>query len=153
MRQRISSKLTIFHRYVGLVGLTVVFAGLAILLVPFFSRDGFLILIPFVGVAIGFGITLLLSLKIKVVDVDQDFLYVAEKQNRESKIPIVEIESIKQNRWMKPYPVTIRLRQNSRYGEKIVFIPTLRFGAGFSEHPIVEELSTLVRHKRLNMNF
>ncbi len=152
MRQELSSKSTFFHKYIGPVLMIVMFIGAMIILLTKAPQLRLLLAVVICGFGFGLAIAVWFSMNIKTVSIDEDFIYVTEGQNNESKIPLAEIESVKQNRWAKPYPVTIRLRQNSPYGEKIMFIPKMRlFAGGFSEHPIVQELTNTARRKRLKI--
>ncbi len=45
-------------------------------------------------------------------------------------------------------PVRIHFREPTRFGRKVVFMPTVRMFALFSSHPVVKELRSLVREAR-----
>ena len=85
-------------------------------------------------------------IRLKKVSVSGDFLYISN-YFKEIQIPLSNIEKITENIWINIHPVTIHLRHSSEFGKKIVFMPTLRFFAFFSAHPIVSELENLVSSK------
>lgn len=86
------------------------------------------------------------SVRLKEVSVDEDFLYVSNYL-KEVVIPLSEIEDVTENVWVNIHPVTIRLKSPSEFGDKIVFMPTARYFAFFSSHPVVAELKELAKSK------
>ena len=86
--------------------------------------------------------------RLKRVSVDDNFLYVSNYL-KEIAIPLSDIHDVTENRWFNIHPVTIRLKASSEFGDKIVFMPTTRFFAFFSSHPVVSELKELARAKSL----
>ena len=84
----------------------------------------------------------------KRVSVDDNFLYVSNYL-KEIAIPLSDIHDVAENRWVNIHPVTIRLKASSEFGDKIVFMPTARFFALFSSHPVVSELKELARSKSM----
>jgi len=91
-------------------------------------------------------------IRLKEVSVDDDFLYVSNYL-KEIVIPLSEIYDVTENVWVNIHPVTIRLKTPSEFGEKIVFMPTVRFFALFSSHPVVTELKELARSKSMAARF
>ena len=87
-----------------------------------------------------------LCIRLKEVSVDDDFLYVSNYR-KEIAIPLSEIYDVTENVWVNIHPVTIHLRSPSEFGDKIVFMPTTRFFAFFSPHPVVNELKELARSR------
>jgi hypothetical protein len=86
--------------------------------------------------------------RLKEVSVDDNFLYVSNYL-KEIAIPLSDIHDVTENRWVNIHPVTIRLKATSKFGDKIVFMPTARFFAFFSSHPVVSELKELARSKSM----
>lgn len=84
--------------------------------------------------------------RLKVVSVDKNFLYVSNYLE-EISIPLSQICDVTENRWVNHHPVTIHLNPPSEFGDKIVFMPTVRFFAFWSSHPVVSELKALARSK------
>jgi hypothetical protein len=85
-------------------------------------------------------------IRLKEVSVDENFLYVSNYL-KEIAIPLSEIQDVTENVWVNIHPVTIRLNSPSEFGDKIVFMPSVRFFAFFSSHPVVDELKELARSK------
>ena len=80
--------------------------------------------------------------RMKWVSVDERYLYVSNYL-KEISIPLSDICDVTENRWLNSHPVTIHLRSSSDFGDKIVFMPKVRFFAFFSSHPVVSELKGL----------
>lgn len=91
-------------------------------------------------------------IRLKEVSVDDDFLYVSNYL-KEIIIPLSEIYDVTENVWINIHPVTIRLKSPSEFGDKIVFMPTVRFFAFFSSHPVVSELKGMARSKHTGARF
>jgi len=84
------------------------------------------------------------SSRYKVVHVDRDFLYVSNYL-KEIVIPLSEISNVTESRFINAHPVTIHLSSPSEFGNKIVFMPTVRMFSMFSSHPVVAEIKRLAR--------
>jgi hypothetical protein len=82
----------------------------------------------------------------KEVSVDEEYLYVSNFI-KEIAIPLSDIVDVTESRWLNTHPVTIYLKSPSEFGNKIVFMPTIRF-FGFTSHPVVSELKRLARSRR-----
>jgi len=74
-------------------------------------------------------------------------LHVRDKGASQIAIPLSEIYDVTENVCVNIHPVTIHLRSPSEFGDKIVFMPTTRFFAFFSPHPVVNELKELARSR------
>ena len=83
-------------------------------------------------------------IRLKEVSVDDNFLYVSNYL-KEIAIPLSEIRDVTENKWINLHPVTIHLKSPTEFGDKIVFMPTVRYFAFFSSHPVVNELKELAR--------
>jgi hypothetical protein len=83
-------------------------------------------------------------IRLKEVSVDDHFLYVSNYL-KEIAIPLSDIYDVTENVWINLHPVTIHLRTPSEFGNKIVFMPTIRFFSFFSSHPVVKELKQLAQ--------
>jgi len=90
--------------------------------------------------------------RLKEVSVDAEFLYVSN-YIKEITIPLSEIFDVTENLWLNIHPVTIHLKSPSEFGDKIVFMPTVRFFSLFSSHPVVSELKELARSKNMTAKF
>jgi len=91
-------------------------------------------------------------IRLKEVSVDDNFLYVSNYL-KEISIPLSKIYDVTENVWLNSHPVTIHLTSPSEFGEKIVFMPKIRFFAFFSSHPVVNELKELARSKHTTTGF
>ena len=91
-------------------------------------------------------------IRLKEVSVDEDFLYVSNYL-KEVAIPLSEIQDVTENVWVNIHPVTIHLKSPSEFGDKIVFMPTVRFFTLFSSHPVVTELKELAKSKGIGAKF
>lgn len=92
------------------------------------------------------------GIRLKKVGIFGDSLYVSNYQ-KEIKIPLSEVADVTENVWVNIHPVTIHLKNESEFGNKIVFMPTFRAFAFWSSHPIVDELITLANSQKTNMVF
>ena len=97
---------------------------------------------------VGFAIIWWSCVRLKDVSVDENFLYVSN-YFKEVSIPLSEIYDVTENVWVNMHPVTIHLKSPSEFGDKIVFMPTVRMFALFSSHPVVNELKELARSKSM----
>ena len=87
----------------------------------------------------GSAFILWLSAGLKRVRIDREFLYVSNYR-REIAIPLSQIREVTENRWINTHPVTIHFRTITEFGVKITFMPTMRWFALWSSHPVVQEL-------------
>ncbi len=78
-------------------------------------------------------------LRFRKVSMDDKNLYVSDYR-KEIAIPLSEIADVTENRWLHAHPVTINLRNQTVFGDKIVFMPTFKYFAFWTGHPIVGEL-------------
>lgn len=62
---------------------------------------------------------------------------------KEISIPISDIEDVTENRWINIHPVTIRLRNDTEFGDRITFMPTARMFGLWSSHPVVAQLRNI----------
>jgi hypothetical protein len=91
-------------------------------------------------------------IRLKEVSTDDDFLYVSNYL-KEISIPLSEIYDVTENVWLSIHPVTIHLKSQSEFGDKIVFMPKVRFFAFFRSHPVVTELKELASSKNMAAKF
>ena len=66
----------------------------------------------------------------------------------EADVPLIDVERVSGSVLLSPELVWIHLRRPSTFGQKIVFMPTMRMFHGFSRHPIVAELQGIVEAAR-----
>jgi hypothetical protein len=80
------------------------------------------------------------SLKKVSIDETNRRLYVSNYR-KEIAIPFSGIAEVKESIWTDPRRITIKLRNPTEFGGKVVFLATYRFGGIFAgSHPIVDEL-------------
>lgn len=80
--------------------------------------------------------------RLKRVRVDPKTLYISNYL-REIAIPVTMITDVTENRWINIHPVTVHFRNPTEFGQKITFMPTVRFFGLWSSHPVVAELKRL----------
>ena len=83
------------------------------------------------------------SRRLKDVWLEGEYLVVSDYVSEE-RIPIVHVEEITETRLWNPKLIKLRFSRSSKWGEEIVFIAPLRFQFVFMNHPLVQELRTLV---------
>jgi hypothetical protein len=86
-------------------------------------------------------VDLRISVRIKRIQLDSASLYVSTGF-REIAVPIMEIGSVKELRWIKGHPIIIGFKNATACGTSVMFLPKLRLGF-WSKHPVVEELQRL----------
>jgi hypothetical protein len=91
-------------------------------------------------------------IRLKDVSVDDNFLYVSNYM-KEISIPLSDIHDVTENIWVNIHPVTIHLKSPSEFGDKIIFMPKVRYFSFFSSHPVVGELKELARKKGMDSKF
>jgi hypothetical protein len=145
--RRISSLLTVFHKYIlpgifaiGLVN--VLFIDRSFITDP---RSGMPAWVAFAIPTAFLSVTLWLGWAVKWValDVPNQRLYVSNYL-KEISIPFSEIADVSEFFFSDPRRITIKLHNPTEFGQKIVFLGTYRFGGIFAgPHPIVAELLSL----------
>jgi hypothetical protein len=81
---------------------------------------------------------------LKRVRLDRDTLYISNFR-QEIAVPLRDVDSVTENRWINIHPVTIVFRHTTELGDRITFMPPSRAFALWSSHPVVEELRSAVR--------
>jgi hypothetical protein len=81
---------------------------------------------------------------LKRVRVDEKSLYLSN-YFREITVPLNMIAEVTENRWINIHPVTVHFLTTTEFGQKITFMPTMRFFGLWSSHPVVAELKQLAR--------
>ena len=83
------------------------------------------------------------AVRLKRVRIDEQALYISNYLT-EVRIPLRDVAEISENRWINIHPVTIEFQRETPFGERIVFMPKVRWFAFWSSHPIVAELRQAV---------
>ena len=68
--------------------------------------------------------------------------------SRKITIPLYSIVSVKENRWLNPHYVVIRLRSDTEFGQKITFIPDRKAGDAFrflKDSKVTEQLKQAIQ--------
>jgi hypothetical protein len=86
-------------------------------------------------------------IRLKLVRMDDQQLYVSNLLT-DIQVPLSQVDTVTENRWLNIHPVTIHLRRETEFGSKIVFMPKVRWFAFWSEHPVVDEILEAVRVAR-----
>ena len=144
MRRRLSSLQTFLTKIIFPV--FCVFVGGIVILGMFLNEFAEHVAPPWpllFGWLIGTGFIYRSCIRLKAVSIDENFLYVSNYL-KEVSIPLSEIYDVTENRWLNIHPVTIHLRSPSDFGDKIIFMPRVRFSF-LDSHPVVGELKKLAR--------
>ncbi len=84
---------------------------------------------------------------LKRVRLDAHTLYVSNFRD-EIAVPVSEIESVLERRWLRLHPVTIKFRTATPMGRAITFMPVGRMFGFLTGHPVVDELRRAAAHAR-----
>ena len=69
--------------------------------------------------------------------------------HQEIRVPLAEVAEVKCARWSKAKEITLLFRRQTELGSRVTFVPkTEWFLMGWGEHPLAEELRSLVREHR-----
>ncbi|MFZ0828547.1 MAG: hypothetical protein WAO02_14100 [Verrucomicrobiia bacterium] len=79
--------------------------------------------------------------RLKKVRTDGSAIYVSNYL-KEVQILLDSVREVTENRWINIHPVTIHFRHPTPFGDRIVFMPTIRFFS-WRSHPVVSELREL----------
>ena len=79
--------------------------------------------------------------RLKKVRIEDSAIYVSNYL-KEIRIPFDAVADVTENRWISIHPVTIHLRSATEFGDRITFMPKIRF-FGWRSHPVVAELRQL----------
>ena len=90
--------------------------------------------------------------RLKRVRVDDKHIYVSNYR-REISIPLSYIADVTEIRWINIHPVTVHFRKDTEFGRSITFMPTIRYFALWSSHPVVAELYQLSRQATSDSSF
>lgn len=96
---------------------------------------------------VGTAFVLTLCGGLKRIRVDDRNLYISN-YFREISVPLSMIERVTENRWINIHPITIRFRSVTDFGDRVRFMPKIRFFGGWSSHPVVTELELLASNAR-----
>lgn len=144
MKQEISSRLTAFYRR----GVPVILVGLFCLglWASVGRRSSSSAQLP-LGIAAFVAVAAFVFYRcwnLKEVSADNENLYISGGKT-EARIPFDQVESVYQSFWQRGNPdtVAITFKSDTIFGRKIIFMAPIRI-ATFTEHPIVDELNSMV---------
>ena len=83
--------------------------------------------------------------RLKKVYIETDTLVISN-YIKTDRVPLSEMQDVKENRLINLNPVWLHLKNESKFGRKIMFIPPLRFNLFFT-HPLVEELRKMIMYR------
>lgn len=79
---------------------------------------------------------------LKRVRLDATHLYVSNFR-KEISVPLGNLVSVTENRWINIHPVTVHFRVPTEFGQTITFMPAARLFGFWSSDPVVAELKKL----------
>ena len=141
MKRQLSSKQTFLLKIILPIFLSTTLIGVSLtLFFNFPASEFFPVMILFPAIALVGIISMYLTvMRYKKVSVDHEFLYVSNYL-KEITIPFLNISAVTEIKWVRTRPITIHLKTDSEFGQKIVFMPRI-----FEANPIVAELKALVK--------
>lgn len=107
------------------------------------------LIIPFVLAAL--AIAIWTTMRYKRVRLDDDGTLVVGGWFHEWRVPASLITDVRQRRWLRSRPITVRLRSDVGFGTRFTFAPPQRWLAHWMfwrEDPEVEELRTLAANSQ-----
>lgn len=84
-------------------------------------------------------------MRLKKVYIEKDELVISN-YFKTIRLPLKEMQDVKENRFISPRHAWIYLKNESSFGNKIMFMPPLRFLLFFA-HPTVEELQKMIMYR------
>jgi hypothetical protein len=82
-------------------------------------------------------------MRLKRVRMDSRSLYISNYRT-EIVVPLREVAEVTENVWLNIHPVTVKFLHETEFGSKVVFIPTQRWFAFWSSHPVVDKIRDAV---------
>lgn len=82
--------------------------------------------------------------RLKRVRLDDKTLYISNYLE-EIRVPLENVASVSENRWINIHPVTFTFKNETRFGSSVVFMPRVRLFSFFSSHPIVSEIREAIK--------
>ena len=82
-------------------------------------------------------------MRLKKVTLSRDSLIVSNFRD-EIQVPLRDIETVSGSLYVNPELIWIEFRRPTAFGSKIVFMPKLRVFHGFTRHPMVAELRSII---------
>jgi hypothetical protein len=143
-QNRLSSPYTFFYKLVlPIVQLLVWLVFVFIILLNDIQIGYIVIAIMIVFLFFSFKI----SFPLKHVWLSHDYIIV-KNFSRKITIPLYSIVNVKENRWLNPHYVVIKLRSDTEFGQKITFIPDRKVGDTFrflKDSKVTEQLKQAIQ--------
>ena len=92
---------------------------------------------------VGTGLLYWFCIRLKKVTLRGDTLVITNFR-RQIVVPLRDVEKVSGSILMSPELMWIHFRHPIEFGTKIVFMPPWRFFGGYTRHPLVRELNTLI---------
>ena len=93
--------------------------------------------------ALGSTFTYWACVRLKRVRMDETSLYISNYL-REAQVPLRQVMTVTENRWLNIHPVTIKFRSATEFGDRVVFMPKVRLFGLWTSHPVVTEIHEAV---------
>ena len=81
--------------------------------------------------------------RLKRVRMDETSLYISNYL-REVQVPLRQVMAVTENRGLNIHPVTITFRSATEFGDRVVFMPKVRWFGLWTSHPVVAEIQEAV---------
>jgi hypothetical protein len=83
--------------------------------------------------------------RLKRVEMDDDSLYISNYL-RQERVPLQDVASLSENRWMNIRPITVRFTRPTAFGSSIVFMPPAQLFRRTVPHPVIAEIEGARAH-------
>lgn len=87
------------------------------------------------------------SIRFKRVRVGERSLQISNYLS-EIEVPLTDVVAVRENTWLRTHPVTIEFRRHTAFGNRIVFMPRVRWWYWWQSHPVVDEIQGAVDRVR-----
>lgn len=102
--------------------------------------------LPFlIGLIIGFVMIYYGLLRAKAVHIDDDFLYVSNFIKK-TCIPLNNVKGVNENVLFSPRPIFVEFKNETEFGNKIMFLGYTKMFLFFSTHPSVIEIKKRIKN-------
>jgi hypothetical protein len=137
MKKKLSSELTLMYKSIWIFFVI----GLGIILfvtdVPAFGKGAYFICFV-IGAFIFWG----MYKDLRTVVIDNNFLYISDSKQT-TIIPISEMKGVQQIILFRLPVIIVELKDGTKFGSEVRFVPYTAFRLPFTQHPVVDELKHL----------
>lgn len=141
LRIRLSTSLTFIWKYLY-TGFFILSFGLGTILAIMEGGDVALIM-----VILFTGITYFLYFRLgraKKVFMDSEYLYISNFF-KEIKVPLKEISDVKDDSWSQLRPIVVHFKEETEFGDRIMFLGRMEAFLFFSDHPAANKLRSAIK--------